>query len=643
MQDRNRPTSLRSRASTFLILFGPWLFFALTIWLKHLLFHSSVQIWPEGRAVVLPPLGTLGYIFVLHGLLLLLGVRARFVGALGLSIFVSVVLLADTLYFRFAGDILSTVTATSVGDRHFAFKGGLALLRPADAAYALDLVIGLVLLPWYLKRVQDLEEPRLVRRLAASALIVCGIAIVALSVERVVSNPESWLANGYMGELSDSLGVLNAHVFEYGRHVYHHSWLRRRVTSGQRQQVRDVLDRRRPMMGPAYGIARGRNVFVIMVESLEALPLGLRVKGVEVTPRLNALRNTSLELARFYDQTWQGWTSDGWLGSMQGLHPLPLGSAATVFPNNHFFGLPAVLRESGYDTFSSVAYNDEMWNMGRTHAALGFAHSAFSESFQPDELLGGSLGDRSFFRQVLPHVTQLSRPFLTFLVTTSSHFPYELLDGDRGLDLGSIGGTPFGKYLQAIHYVDAAIGELIDGLHDAGLWNETIFVVHGDHRAWLGNGDEDVELARQLGVALPANPTLARWSLHHRLACLIHLPGDALAGPRQVAAGQLDVAPTLLGLLGFDTSNLVTFGRDVLGEDGLVVFRDGGFARGDIVCLTSAAGSQIPRCFNVNTNADVSPEDLGPEFEKARARLAASDLTLYGDLIPELRSRRNPE
>jgi phosphoglycerol transferase MdoB-like AlkP superfamily enzyme len=624
-------------------LYGPWLSFALTIWLKHLLFHSAVQIWPEGRTLVLPPLGTLGHILVLHGLLLLVGVRARFAGALALSTLTSAVLLADTLYFRFAGDILSTLTATSVGDRHFAFQGALALLRPADAAYALDLVIGLVLLPWYLKRVADLEEPRLVRRIAASALMVCGIAIVARSVERVLSNPESWLANGYMGELSDSLGVLNAHIFEYGRHVYHHGWLRRRVTSGQRQEVRDVLGRRRPMTGPSHGVARGRNVLVVMVESLEALPLGLRVQGAEVTPRLNALRNTSLELVRFYDQTWQGWTSDGWLGSMQGLHPLPLGSAATVFPNNHFFGLPAVLRESGYDTFSAHAYNNEMWNMGRTHAALGFARSSFAESFTADELLGGSLGDRSFIRQVLPQVTRLSRPFLAFLVTTSSHFPYELLDGDRRLDLGSIGGTPFGKYLQAVHYVDAAIGELIDGLHDAGLWNDTILVIHGDHRASLGNGDEDIELARKLGVALPANPTLARWYLHHRLACLIHLPGDALAGPRLVAAGQLDVSPTLLGLLGSDTSNFVTFGRDVLSEDGLVVFRDGGFARGDIVCLTSAAGSPIPRCFNVNTSADVSPEDLGTEFEEARAHLAASDMTLYGDLIPELRSRRTPE
>jgi hypothetical protein len=39
--------------------YGPWLLFALTVWLKNVFFHSTVQIWPEGRVVVFPPLGAL--------------------------------------------------------------------------------------------------------------------------------------------------------------------------------------------------------------------------------------------------------------------------------------------------------------------------------------------------------------------------------------------------------------------------------------------------------------------------------------------------------------------------------------------------------------------------------------------------------
>src|SRR4030095_7050997 len=103
--------------------------------------------------------------------------------------------------------------------------------------------------------------------------------------------------------------------------------------------------------------------------------------------------------------------------------------------------------------------------------------------------------------------------------------------------------------------------------------------------------------------------------------------------------GQLDLPRTLLGLLGVSDRGLVTLGRDVLREDGLVAFRDGGFARDNHVCLVTGARGERHRCFDVTTGRPVSAELFAADFAEARARLDASDKIIYGDLVPELRQR----
>ena len=526
------------------LLYGPWLAFVVTVWLKNLLFHSVVRIWPAEGVLIVPPLGALGSILVLHAPLLLLAPTRRFIGSLALSAIHGVVLLSDTLYYRFAGDILSTVTAINVGDFQFAISGALALLRPLDIAYVADVVVALAVLPSYKAAVGHITERSLSGRgLVAVFIVLIGARIDTHAMRPILMNGERWLANGYIGEFGERLGVANAHAFEYGRHLYLHVYRRRQVTAEQQDQVRVLLDRPRPAPGPQYGIARGKNLIIVMVESLQGFALGLRVGGKEVTPNLNALRAKSIEFSALYDQAWQGWTSDGWMTSLQGLHPLPAGALASVFPDNHFHGVPAVLAESGYTTLAACAYNPAMWNMGRTLEGVGFKRLALGDRFVRDEPVGEGLGDRSFFKQALPEIVALRAPFVAFLITVSTHFPYSLPEPYRTFAPGPAEGHVLGDYLQAVHYFDSAVGDFIDGLKRAGRWDDTVFVLFGDHRTF-SEGTDDVDVARQLGLGLPADSMFASWLLHNRLAGLVHLPGDALAAPQASPLGQLDFPRT---------------------------------------------------------------------------------------------------
>ena len=111
--------------------------------------------------------------------------------------------------------------------------------------------------------------------------------------------------------------------------------------------------------------------------------------------------------------------------------------------------------------------------------------------------------------------------------------------------------------------------------------------------------------------------------------------GGTAAGPRTVSAGHLDIAPTVLNLVGIKDHRMVTLGRDLTqGKDKLVVMRNGSFVLGDTVCVTPSAEIAREECRTLTTNAPLPTARFEPHFAEARKRLETSDLILTGDLIP---------
>jgi lipoteichoic acid synthase len=132
------------------------------------------------------------------------------------------------------------------------------------------------------------------------------------------------------------------------------------------------------------------------------------------------------------------------------------------------------------------------------------------------------------------------------------------------------------KYMAAARYADAALGRLFDGLRESGRWQSTIVVVVGDH-SWPGPW---------IGLQAPRAGTPNAGETWVPL--LIAAPGSAGGRMRGETVSQIDVPPTVLGLLGVEASTSFA-GRDLLrpGEpvpEGALSFRNGGlaFTRGEV-------------------------------------------------------------
>jgi arylsulfatase A-like enzyme len=130
------------------------------------------------------------------------------------------------------------------------------------------------------------------------------------------------------------------------------------------------------------------------------------------------------------------------------------------------------------------------------------------------------------------------------------------------------------KYMAAARYADAALGQLFDGLRKSGRWAKTVVIVVGDHSwpgPWMGLQ------APRAGV-----PNVGEtW-----VPLLVAAPELRGGTVREETVSQLDVPPTVLGLLGVRASTHFV-GRDLLAADspaplGVLSFRNRGigFTRG---------------------------------------------------------------
>lgn len=128
------------------------------------------------------------------------------------------------------------------------------------------------------------------------------------------------------------------------------------------------------------------------------------------------------------------------------------------------------------------------------------------------------------------------KPFHFFCMTTSNHRPYDFPAGR--IDLPSHDRTA------AIKYADWAVGDLLEKASGKPWFANTLFVIVSDHCA-SSAGQEDIDVTK------------------YRIPGMIYNPG--LVGKQKITrlASQIDVMPTVFGLMGWDHQTL-GYGHDQL-------------------------------------------------------------------------------
>lgn len=310
-----------------------------------------------------------------------------------------------------------------------------------------------------------------------------------------------------------------------------------------------------------YGIAEGRNVIVIQVEAMQNFVIGAFYEGQEITPNLNKLIKTdSFYFNHYYYQIGGGNTADAEFHVNNSLFAPESNAAYMQYTDNTYYGLPYLLKDKGYSgAYAYHGYIGSFWNRESAYPGQGFDDFISLEDFEQNDIFGMGLSDRQLFTQSMEMLKTYEEPFYAFYITLSSHYPYGIPLNERDIILKPEDEqTLFGLYIQSMNYADKCIGEFITMLEEAGLYDNTMLVIYGDHYG-LGNTDEEnVKRFRQM--------TGSDYTLYDmfNVPLIINVPGMDYSEVVSVAGGHIDTLPTMLYLLGITNDKAVMFGQNLI-------------------------------------------------------------------------------
>ena len=209
------------------------------------------------------------------------------------------------------------------------------------------------------------------------------------------------------------------------------------------------------------------------------------------------------------------------------------------------------------------------------------------------------------------------------LITLTNHYPFYLDPEDMMIpEYDSNSGT-LNRYFQTVRYLDESVKEFFDDLKEQGLYENSIIVMYGDHYGISENHNKAMAKYLNKEELTPYDNALLQ-----AVPFYIHIPGSNDGQVMDNVAGQLDIRPTLLHLLGVETSKDMQLGADLFSEEheDFVVFRDG-----RIVTDTVVYAGEV--CYDRATSEAIAIENCQPLIDRATQELQYSDKIINGDLL----------
>ena len=516
--------------------------------------------------------------------------------AIAVNVILSVLLLADVLYLRFFGGVLSLSVLGAVGQTGQVRESIISLLSIQDAWLFFDLLPG-VAIALLVGRRSQLRS----RRAIAWLLAVLTLLLIPGVIEwwRISNRSEGKFVQVFQNVfIVQEIGPLNYHVFDGLTAI--RSALSTRPLSKERLAEIEAwfvaTAPRRAGTGEWFGAGRGMNLLMLQVESMQSFVIGLEIDGQQITPTLDRWRNSpSVWQSSCIDQTVQGRTSDGEFITQTSLLPLSSGAVAFRYGENRYQAIGDIMAAHGYNTLSAVPFEGAFWNRLVTHPEYGYRTNLFADDFDAGIKVGWGLNDRDFLAQMARRLASTPGPFAAYLITLSNHHPYTAFPDElKELDLGDLEDTSLGNYLHSVHFFDAALAMFLDELQSQGLLEETVVVVWGDHTAGF---PWDEQLSRMTGLA----PTEKNFYIADRVPLFIHVPGADLPASDSLC-GQVDVAPTVLPLMGIDASSYPFLGRNLFGHPaGPLVRRYDSWLSDDFLYVGKGVEIEEGRCYDIDT------------------------------------------
>ena len=554
----------------------------------------------------------------------------------------NILLIANAIYFREFSDFI-TVSAVFASSKTSAGLGDAAinLLRPWDVIYIIDYLVLIFLL--ITKRFSFDQRP--FNKRASFAVSALSGLLFSLNLFLAEIDRPELLTRGFSNVYIVRAIGLPAFSAYSANQTYQAQKVRSEATADELKTVKAYVKKHYAAPNAEYyGAGKGKNVIILHLESFQQFLLDYKLKvdgkEYEVTPFLNSIYHSqdTFAFSNFFHQVKAGKTSDAETLLETSLFGLDQGSFFVQYGgDNTQQAAPHILSETNQYT-SAVFHGNTgtFWNRNNVYKQLGynyfFDQSYMSKSTKDNSFQYG-LNDKIMFADSIKYLEHMQQPFYTKFITVSNHYPYQSLSGDEtGFPLAQTKDETINGYFATANYLDAAIKDFFDYLKATGLYDNSIIVMYGDHYGISNSRNTD--LAELLGKD-PQTWTDYDNAMLQRVPYMIHVPGNGKGFISSTYGGEVDALPTLLHILGIDSSKYVELGQDLLSPQNsqTVAFRT------EDNYVTPTYTSYNDHLYDTKTGTEITnPDATTTEKVKAiqtavKEQLKMSDEVQTGDLL----------
>lgn len=490
--------------------------------------------------------------------------KGRIIYIFIIDLILTLLILIDVWYFRGFLTVPSALILTQTANLDNMSGSILSFLSNADIIFLLDFLIMAIYAFITRKSFTDKHNRALKSFLCTLIFPLLFIIYVPFNIT-ILNNPD--VHNAYLFSNYDKTNTaryfspIGYHIIDCYT-VYSDS-KPYKLTTQDKADIDELYETKKENLpnNEYFGVAKGKNLIYIQVESLESFVIGKSINGKEITPNLNKLVQKSLYFPNTFEQVNEGTSSDADLMINTSMLPLRQGSTFFRYPNTNYNSMPNILESEGYSTYAIHPDKGSFWNYKNGLLGIGFDNFSDYYSFNVDEVIGLGISDQRYFEQVVPMLKNEKQPFYTETVTLTSHGPFDIPEKYRELGLDSeLNDSKMGGYLESVHYTDKQIGYFLDMLDKEGLLQNSVIAIMGDHTGIHKYYDDSInQLSKKEDWFLnTGNPTVP---------FIIYNPSQGEGKTfDKLYNGQIDVMPTLLYYFGVDNSKYenTALGRNLL-------------------------------------------------------------------------------
>lgn len=311
---------------------------------------------------------------------------------------------------------------------------------------------------------------------------------------------------------------------------------------------------RRKVLPLNNGIESRPNIVLVICESFSMYKSSLSGNPLDASPYIKGLAEQGVMFNRCFTPSFG--TARGVFATITGTPDVQLGKFATR--NEATVKQRTIINDfEGYDKYYYIGGRSQFNNFGGLMKNVEGIKIFEEGSYTSPELNVWGISDKDLFLAANENFKTQKKPFFAVIQTADNHRPFTIPENEPGFDKKTLHADSLKKYgfesneeFNAFSYMDYSIKTFMEAAKKEKYFHNTIFVFIGDHGV-EGN-------AR---AVYPAAWTETRLTDNH-VPLLFYSPGMLTPAVHNAAVSQIDVLPTIAGLLDRPYTN-TTIGRDL--------------------------------------------------------------------------------